>query len=286
LAGEQKRLLSSSPLHFSPPCLLFVSRWASNRSIDVVRQPLGPFLQSLPTHPCSAFYWLVTLFIVSSLFRGFVPLDGGVGPHLALVVVAVAVQEGARFVLWRLHRRILRVLIYISRQEEHAGATLTSADHFALSFTHGLAHATLHSLVFCLVWLPLCLGHGTLYIDTCSSMNYFFVSALSTLGFSAILTGGMVLCFDGLERGDLKRTVAPTAVHFAAALITCLNFVHGGCLISIPLLLVGGAGIATWAGLVWWQTTGNAMLRRPHAPLPEPTAAAAVAATAAAAHQF
>lgn len=217
----------------------------------------------LPISLCSAFYWLVTLFIITSLFRGFAPLHPTIGPYVGLILVAVLIQEAARLVLWRFHRISLRALEYVAGLREHAGASLTVTDHYSLSLTHGLAHSIVHTLFFCVSWLPLALGDGTIYAETCPSMNFYLVSTLTTLAFAGVLTGGMILGFAGLEKGDYKQAAAVSAVHLTAALLTLVNFTQGGCLISVPLLLIGGSAMGAWAGGVWWRHTGQVLRQRP-----------------------
>lgn len=85
--------------------------------------------------------------------------------------------------------------------------------------------------------------------------SFYLVGALSTLGIAALLTAGMVLSFDGLERREVKQALAAPAAHAAAALLTLSNFADGGCMVSVPLLLAGGGAMAAWAGRVWWQRT-------------------------------
>lgn len=156
----------------------------------------------------------------------------------------------------------MRALHEIARQQEHAGASISVADTFALYLTHGLAHAGVHTLFLCISWLPLVLGNGTIYSDACPQMSYFLVCALSTLGMAGVLTGGTIVSFDGLARRDLKQgAAAPLLAHLAAALITLVNAAHSGCLISIPLLLAGGVGMSAWAGMLWWKRTGEVLRR-------------------------
>ena len=180
--------------------------------------------------------------------------------------MAVLIQEAARVLLWRFHRLSLRALEYVSGLQEHAGASLTVSDHYSLSLTHGLAHSIVHSLFFCVSWLPLALGDGTIYAETCPEMNFYLVSALTTLAFSGVLTGGMIIGFAAMEKGDVKQAAAVSAAHLVAALLTLVNFTQGGCLISIPLLLVGGTAMGVWAGKVWWAHTGLVLSRRSSRP--------------------
>jgi anterior pharynx defective protein 1 len=147
----------------------------------------------------------------------------------------------------------------VAQEAEHAGASLTVADHFSLSLTHGLAHASVHSLFFFVSWLPLCLGNGTIYYQQCPQMSYFLVSTLSTLGFAGLLTGGMVVAFDGLERRNYRQAAVPSSAHLAAACLMLANFAQGGCVVSTPLLLVSGAAMAGWAGRLWWLRTDDAL---------------------------
>jgi anterior pharynx defective protein 1 len=156
----------------------------------------------------------------------------------------------------------LRALEAAAREAPHAGAALTAADRFALSLTHGLAHAGVHSIFFFVSWLPLCLGDGTIYAATCPQLSYYLVAALSTLGLAGVLTGGMVICFEGLERKDYTQGVAPSLVHLAAACETLANFSQGGCVASVPLLLAAGAATAAWAVRLWWRRTGEALQPR------------------------
>lgn len=147
----------------------------------------------------------------------------------------------------------MRVLQRIAA--EQGDAPLSAADRASLALTHGLSHAAVHSAFFFLAWLPLSLGDGTIYSPHCPHMSYFLVGALSTLGLAALLAGGMVLFFDGLERREVGRAAAVPMAHAAAALLTLLNLADGGCMVSMPLLLAGGGGVAAYAARVWWQRT-------------------------------
>jgi anterior pharynx defective protein 1 len=212
---------------------------------------------------CSAFYWLVTLFLISALFRGFSPLSPSIAPYVGLVLVAVLLQEAFRFLLWRFHKLSLRALEFLSTLEEHAGSELLPNDHFSLSLTHGLAHSIVHSLFFCISWLPLSLGDGTIYSASCPQMSYYLVCSLTTLGFSGILTGAMILAFEGMERQDWKRgAVLPVALHLLGGLFTLINFSQGGCVVSVSLILLEGVFVSAFAGRIWWKCTDPHLQQR------------------------
>jgi gamma-secretase subunit APH-1 len=204
----------------------------------------------------------VTLFLISALFRGFTPLSPSIGPYVGLVLVAILIQSASRFLLWRFHKLSLRALEFVSGLEEHSGAELLPNDHFSLSLTHGLAHSIVHTLFFCISWLPLSLGDGTIYTATCPQMSYYLVCALTTLGFAGILTGGMVLAFEGMERQDLKRgALLPILLHVVGGVLTLINFSQGGCVVSVPLILVEGIFVSVFAGKVWWKCTDSRQQR-------------------------
>ena len=240
--------------------LLSLARFVNFNSLFARPSPPPPPLllshPPSPLFPCSAFYWLVTLFLISALFRGFTPLSTTIEPYIGLIFVAILIQEAARFLLWRFHKLSLRALEFVSGLQEHAGAELLPNDHFSLSLTHGLAHSIVHTLFFCISWLPLSLGDGTIYSTHCPQMSYYLVSSLATLGFAGILTGAMVLAFEGMERHDWKRgIVLPVGLHLVAALFTLINFYQGGCVVSISLILLEGILVSLFAGKVWWRCT-------------------------------
>lgn len=147
----------------------------------------------------------------------------------------------------------MRVLNRIAAEQRDAPLSL--ADRFALALTHGFAHGAVHCAFFFAAWLPLALGDGTIYSDRCPRMSAYLVGALSTLGLAGVLAGGTIAAFDALERRELKRAALAPAAHAAAALLTLANFAEGGCLVTVPLLLAGGAGVAGYAGRLWWQRT-------------------------------
>jgi len=80
---------------------------------------------------------------------------------------------------------------------------------------------------------------------------------------SAVLTGGTIVAFGGLEAGNFKQGIVPPIAHGAAALLTLINFFRNGCLISIPLLLVIGGIMSAWAGQMWWSKTGTVLQKLP-----------------------
>lgn len=230
----------------------------------------------------------------ASRCAAWAPLEPAPGPYAGLILVAVLIQELARLGIWRFHRcapagitmlpaaacLLLSSLLHLSPQgppstaptipkhhfrlsvrvlnriaAEQRDAPVSTSDRFGLALAYGFSHGAVHSAFFCLAWLPLSLGDGTIYVAHCPRMSYYLVAALSTLGMAALLTGAMVLAFDAAERRQGKHAALAPAAHAAAALLTLLNFAEGGCMVSVPLLLAGGTGVAAAAMWVWWQRT-------------------------------
>uniref|UniRef100_A0A453GSK2 Uncharacterized protein n=1 Tax=Aegilops tauschii subsp. strangulata TaxID=200361 RepID=A0A453GSK2_AEGTS len=50
-------------------------------------------------------FWLISLIVLSGIWRGFLPLKSGVWwPYVILILTSVAFQEGIRLVFWRLYK--------------------------------------------------------------------------------------------------------------------------------------------------------------------------------------
>ncbi|KAF4363309.1 hypothetical protein G4B88_011706 [Cannabis sativa] len=112
---------------------------------------------------------------------------------------------------------------------------------------HGLAHA----VFFCLSLLTPAFGPATYFVDNCSKIPFFLVSAIIALAFVTIHTFSMVIAFNGYaEKNKVDQFFVP-AVHLVAAMgilniecqefstiemVTLVNFASGGCIIAIPLL--------------------------------------------------
>jgi anterior pharynx defective protein 1 len=52
----------------------------------------------------SAFLWLAVMLVTSALLRGFAPLPRALGPYAGALLAAVAIEEAARYGVWRMHR--------------------------------------------------------------------------------------------------------------------------------------------------------------------------------------
>lgn len=150
-------------------------------------------------------------------------------------------------------RKSLRALEQVVRATP--GTQLTPMDRLGLAFTHGFGHGGTHLAFLFACWLPLTLGKGTYYTGACPQMPFFLAAALSAMAIFVLLLFSMVISFDALDHGQVQRAGIPAALHAAAALVTLGNFKHGGCMVTIPVLMVL-AGVAVALAL---QICGRTM---------------------------
>jgi anterior pharynx defective protein 1 len=117
----------------------------------------------------SAFLWLVVMLLTSAVLRGFVPTATSSQPvFAAALIAAVAIEELARYGVWRLHKKTVAVLHHMS---ESSGHTFTPVDELYLAVGWGYGHAAVHVLIMFGSLLPLTAGHGTLYAAECPQVS-------------------------------------------------------------------------------------------------------------------
>lgn len=86
----------------------------------------------------SAFYWLTVLLFTSAIFRGFLPLNEAGKSYVGVLVVCVAIQEAARYGLWRIHSRGMDSLRQYATSRDLA---ITKLDQLSISVSWGFGHA-------------------------------------------------------------------------------------------------------------------------------------------------
>lgn len=116
----------------------------------------------------SAFLWLVVMLLASALLRGFVPIASTQQAYAGTLLAAVAVEELARYGVWRLHRKTVAVL---HRMSESSGHTFTPVDELYLAVGWGYGQAAVHVLIMFGSLLPLTAGHGTVYTAACPQVR-------------------------------------------------------------------------------------------------------------------
>lgn len=143
-------------------------------------------------------------------------------------------QEGIRLVFWRLYKKVEEMLDAFADRISKPRLSLT--DKMLISLTGGLGHGLAHAVFFCLSLLTPAFGRATFYVERCSRMPFFLVSAIISLGFLLIHTFSMIIAFNGYGERKKSDQIFVPVVHLIAAVMTLINLAPGGCLIGTPLL--------------------------------------------------
>ncbi|KAK3444064.1 hypothetical protein EUGRSUZ_A00271 [Eucalyptus grandis] len=191
-----------------------------------------PFL--ILTLLSSTLLWLISLIVLSGLWRAFLPLNSTTWwPYAILIITSVGFQEGLRIFLWRAYKRLEDILDAFADRVSKPRLFLT--DKMQIALAGGLGHGVAHAVFFCLSLLTPAFGPATFFNDRCSKMPFFLVS----------------------EQNKVDQVFVPV-VHLVAALMTLVNFASGGCLVGIPLLYVMAIlTLMHCAKMVWRRLTQN-----------------------------
>ncbi|KAL5703027.1 hypothetical protein ACHQM5_028171 [Ranunculus cassubicifolius] len=209
-----------------------------------------PFL--ILTVLSSTLLWLVSLIILSGLWRGFLPLKTTAWwPYAILIITSVIFQEALRILFWKVFKRMEDILDSIADRLSKPRLFLT--DKMQIALAGGLGHGVAHSIFFCLSLLTPSFGRATYYVDKCSHAPFFLVSAIISLGFVTIHTFSMVIAFNGYADGKRTDQIFVPAVHLVAAMVTLVNFAPGGCMIGIPLLYFMVILTLVYCGKMGWS---------------------------------
>ncbi|KAL5703005.1 hypothetical protein ACHQM5_028152 [Ranunculus cassubicifolius] len=183
----------------------------------------------------STLLWLVSLIILSGLWRGFLPLKTTAWwPYAILIITSVIFQEALRILFWKVFKRMEDILDSIADRLSKPRLFLT--DKMQIALAGGLGHGVAHSIFFCLSLLTPSFGRATYYVDKCSHAPFFLVSA-----------------FNGYADGKRTDQIFVPAVHLVAALVTLVNFAPGGCMIGIPLLYFMVILTLVYCGKMGWS---------------------------------
>ncbi|KAM6546049.1 hypothetical protein CsatB_026785 [Cannabis sativa] len=192
-----------------------------------------PFL--ILTVLSSTLLWLISLIILSGLWRAFLPMKSDTWwLYGVLLFTAVAFQEGLRILFWKVYKRLEDILDTFADRVSKPRLFLT--DKMQIALAGGMGHGLAHAVFFCLSLLTPAFGPATYFVDNCSKIPFFLVSAIIALAFVTLHTFSMVIAFNGYaEKNKVDQFFVP-AVHLVAAMGTLVNFASGGCIIAIPLL--------------------------------------------------
>uniref|UniRef100_A0A7N0TUQ6 Gamma-secretase subunit APH1-like n=1 Tax=Kalanchoe fedtschenkoi TaxID=63787 RepID=A0A7N0TUQ6_KALFE len=192
-----------------------------------------PFL--ILTLLSSTLLWLISLIILSGVWRAFLPFKTSAWwPFAILIITSIAFQEVLRILFWKVYKRLEDILDSFADKVSKPRLFLT--DKMLLSLAGGLGHGVAHAVFFCISLLTPAFGPATFYIESCPELPFFLISAIIALAFVTIHTFSMVIAFNGYAEGaKLDQYIVPI-VHLVAGMATLINLTHGGCKIGIPLL--------------------------------------------------
>ncbi|KAL9275877.1 Gamma-secretase subunit APH1-like-like protein [Drosera capensis] len=186
----------------------------------------------------STLLWLVSLIVLSGVWRAFLPFKSMVWwPYGALVLTSVSFQEVLRNLLLELKpfcRRLEGVLDAFADRVSKPRLLLT--DKMQIALAGGLGHAVAHGVFFCISMLTPAFGPATYYTEKCSYIPFFLVSAFLALAFVTIHTFSMVIAFNGYAEANKVDQYFVPVVHLLSGSLTMINLAPGGCIIAIPLL--------------------------------------------------
>ncbi|KAH0932500.1 hypothetical protein HID58_009617 [Brassica napus] len=190
-----------------------------------------PFL--ILTLLSSTLVWLVSLIVLSGLWRPFLPLKANVWwPYTLLVLSSVCFQEALRFLFWKLYMRLEDVLDSFADRISRPRLFLT--DKLQIALAGGLGHGVAHAVFFCL-----------------SLLTPAF--AIIALAFVTIHTFSMVIAFEGYAKGNKVDQVIVPVIHLSAGMLTLVNFASEGCVIGVPLLYLVASLTLLHCGKMVWQ---------------------------------
>lgn len=214
-----------------------------------------PFL--ILTVLSSTLVWLISLIVLSGLWRAFLPLKSTTWwPYAILIITSVGFQEGLRFLFWKVYKKLEDILDVFADRVSKPRLFLT--DKMQISLAGGLGHGVAHAVFFCLSLLTPAFGPATFYIETCSEFPFFLLSAMIALAFVTIHTFSMVIAFNGYEQGNKVDQLFVPIVHLGAGMVTLVNLASGGCMVGIPLLYFMVILTLMHCGkMVWSRLTEN-----------------------------
>ncbi|XP_010044076.1 gamma-secretase subunit APH1-like isoform X2 [Eucalyptus grandis] len=156
-----------------------------------------PFL--ILTLLSSTLLWLISLIVLSGLWRAFLPLNSTTWwPYAILIITSVGFQEGLRIFLWRAYKRLEDILDAFADRVSKPRLFLT--DKMQIALAGGLGHGVAHAVFFCLSLLTPAFGPATFFNDRCSKMPFFLVSDIGEFRFWGLLGwNSSSLCHGNLD---------------------------------------------------------------------------------------
>ncbi|KAH6796196.1 hypothetical protein C2S51_037182 [Perilla frutescens var. frutescens] len=205
----------------------------------------------------STLVWLMSLIALSAVWRAFLPFKTAIWwPYVLLLLSSVALQEVLRLFLWRVYKRMEEMLDAFADRVSKPRLFIT--DKMQIALAGGMGHGVAHAVFFCISLLTPAFGPATYYVEKCSQIPFFLVSAIIALAFVTIHTFSMVIAFNGYSEGNKKDQYFAPVVHLASGMFTLINLASGGCVVGIPLLYVMAIVTLLHCGkTVWRRLTEN-----------------------------
>ncbi|XP_020586269.1 gamma-secretase subunit APH1-like isoform X1 [Phalaenopsis equestris] len=183
----------------------------------------------------STLFWLVSLILLSGVWRAFLPVKSSASWTYAIVILtSVSFQEGVRLIFWKLYKRLEEMLNSFADRTSKPRLFLT--DKMQIGLAGGLGHGVAHAVFFCLSLLTPAFGKATYYVERCSHMPFFLISAIISSAFLLIHTFSMVIAFNGYAESRKSDQFFVPVIHMVASMMTLINLVPGGCAVGVPLL--------------------------------------------------
>ncbi|XP_050373405.1 gamma-secretase subunit APH1-like [Argentina anserina] len=205
----------------------------------------------------STLLWLVSLIMLSGVWRAFLPLSSSAWwPYSLLIFTSVLFQEALRLLFWKVYKKLEDALDAFADRVSKPRLYLT--DKMQIALAGGLGHGVAHAVFFCVSLLTPAFGPGTFFVDRCSKIPFFLLSAIMALAFVTIHTFSMVIAFNGYAEGNKVDQIFVPLVHLAAGMGTLVNFAYGGCIIGIPFLyFIAVLTLLHCGKMVWRRLTEN-----------------------------
>ncbi|CAN6580420.1 unnamed protein product [Malus baccata var. baccata] len=166
----------------------------------------------------STLLWLISLIVLSGLWRAFLPLKSSAWwPYGILIFTSVVFQEGLRVLFWKVYKKLEDTLDAFADRVSKPRLYLT--DKMQIALAGGLGHGVAHAVFFCLSLLTPAFGPATFFVDRCSKIPFFLLSALIALAFVTIHTFSMVIAFNGYAEGNKVDQIFVPVVHLVAGMV-------------------------------------------------------------------
>ncbi|RKP12087.1 gamma-secretase subunit Aph-1 [Piptocephalis cylindrospora] len=181
----------------------------------------------------AAFFWLLSLLIISILWFLIKPLQD---THTATLAYSVVIQELFRYIFYFIYSKAERGLISVSARP----ASPLNRSSFA--FASGIGYGIISSATSYITLLASTTGPGMLISPSCPAVSMAFTSGLVTMLMSLLHVTWMLVAFDGFGTPGAAgyiRILFVFASHLAAAYATIFNgsSIYLGCLYSVLCLL-------------------------------------------------